>query len=99
MAVINWPVALTVPVRDDGRLVLVASNGGNPREPDWCANLRVNPDVQVTGHGKIVTTVATIATSGERDRLWPQVGSVYSGYATYQERSPREVPLVLLTPR
>lgn len=89
---------LTVPLRDRGRLVLVASNGGNPHEPDWCANLRANPEVEVSAGGRSTTMVATIASSDERARLWPGVVSAYSGYAAYQERSPREIPLVLLTP-
>ena len=89
---------LTVPVRDHGRLVLVASNGGNPREPDWCANLREHPAVEVTEQGSTTRMTAAIATPQERDRLWPEVVAVYAGYATYQERSPREIPLVLLTP-
>lgn len=90
---------LTVPVRDRGRLVLVASNGGNPREPDWCANLRANPQVEVTEPGQTSIMHATIASPEERDRLWSQVVSAYSGYASYQGRSPREIPLVLLAPR
>lgn len=90
---------LTVPVRDRGRLVLVASNGGNPREPDWCVNLRAHPEVEVTEHGRTSIMVAMIAAPEERARLWPQVVSVYGGYAAYQARSPREIPLVLLTPR
>jgi len=90
---------LTVPVRDRGSLVLVASNGGNPREPDWCANLRVHPEVEVTEHGRTTTMVANVLPSQERARLWPQVVSVYGGYAAYQERSPREIPLVRLTRR
>jgi deazaflavin-dependent oxidoreductase (nitroreductase family) len=89
---------LTVPVRDQGRLVLVASNGGNPREPDWCANLRAHPEVEVADSGRTSTMIATIASSEERARLWPQVVSAYRGYAAYQERSPREIPLVLLSP-
>ena len=90
---------LTVPIRDDGRLVLVASNGGNPHEPDWCANLRAHPQVEVAEPGRTSVMIATIATPEERERLWPQVVSVYGGYAAYQARSPREIPLVLLERR
>ena len=43
--------------------------------------------------------LATIAHAADRARLWPSVVDAYAGYATYQERSPREIPLVVLTPR
>lgn len=90
---------LTVPVRDHGRLVLVASNGGNPREPDWCANLRAHPQVTITERGQTTQMRATIAAPDERERLWPAVVAAYAGYGAYQARSTREIPLVLLEPR
>ena len=74
---------LTVPFRDAGRLVLVASNGGNPREPDWCANLRVHPEVEVLDGGRTRSMVASIAGPDERARLWPHVVEAYRGYAAY----------------
>jgi len=89
---------LTVPVRDRGRLVLVASNGGNPHEPDWCANLRADPEVEVMDSGRTARMIATVATTEEKARLWPSVIAAYGGYADYQKRSPREIPLVLLAP-
>jgi deazaflavin-dependent oxidoreductase (nitroreductase family) len=90
---------LTVPVRYRVRMVLVASNGGNPREPDWCANLRVHPVVTITERGETTEMAAAIASPGERERLWPAVVAAYAGYGEYQARSPREIPLVLLEPR
>jgi len=89
---------LTVPVRDGARLVLVASNGGNPRHPDWFLNLRGDPRVEVTSEGLSRPMVAAIAGAEEKARLWPCVVVAYAGYAEYQRRSPRDIPLVLLAP-
>ena len=87
---------LTVPVRDGARLVLVASNGGNPRHPDWFLNLRADHRVEVTSEGRNRPMVAAIASAAEKARLWPGVVAAYAGYAEYQQRSPRDIPLVLL---
>jgi len=89
---------LTVPVHDGARLVLVASNGGNPRHPDWFLNLRADPRVDVTSEGRSRPMVAAIAGAAEKARLWPAVVAAYAGYAEYQRRSPRDIPLVLLAP-
>lgn len=89
---------LTVPVREGARLILVASNGGNPRHPDWFVNLRTHPAVDVMSEGHTTPMTATAASAEEAARLWPDVVAAYRGYATYRERSPREIPLVLLDP-
>jgi deazaflavin-dependent oxidoreductase (nitroreductase family) len=89
---------LTVPVVEGDQLVLVASNGGNPKEPDWCQNLRAQPEVEVLWRGARRQMVARLASPSERSRLWPRVVAAYAGYARYQARSPREIPLVLLSP-
>lgn len=92
------PTMLTVPVRDGERLVLVASNGGNPRHPDWFVNLREDPAVTVTAGGRTRPMQATVASAEDKARLWPAVVAAYAGYADYQQRSPRDIPLVLLAP-
>ena len=89
---------LTVPVQQDRRLVLVASNGGNPRHPDWFVNLRDHPEVEILWNGRTQRMHAVVASETQRAELWPKVVAAYSGYAKYQARSPREIPLVLLEP-
>ncbi len=89
---------LTVPVREGARLVLVASNGGNPRHPDWFVNLRACAQVDVMAGGRTTPMTATVASAEEAARLWPDVVAAYRGYAAYRKRSPREIPLVLLDP-
>lgn len=84
---------------DGDRLVLVASNGGAPRHPDWYLNLRANPDVTVQRGAAVLRMRARTATRQERDVLWPKVVQRYAGYDRYQRRSTREIPLVICEPR
>jgi deazaflavin-dependent oxidoreductase (nitroreductase family) len=91
-------VMLTVPVTYQDHDVVVASKGGVPDHPSWYYNLRKNPDVKVTVRGKTQPARARTATAQERDELWPQVTSKYKGYAGYQEKTTRTIPLVILEP-
>jgi len=89
---------LSAPIVDGERLVLVASFGGDDRHPAWYLNLRSNPEVRVTIAGSTRTMIARIATEEERAELWPQITSVYEGYARYQKRTHRPIPVVILDP-
>jgi F420H(2)-dependent quinone reductase len=84
---------------DGEKVVLVASKGGHPRNPAWFHNLLAHPDttVQIGSQRKAVR--ARVAKPAERKRLWPKVVKAYSGYADYQRRTKREIPLVILEPR
>src|SRR3954447_21407289 len=89
---------LTTPVHDDGRVVLVASYGGDDRHPAWFLNLRDNPDVELEMEGEKRPMRARVASADEKAELWPQVTSAYKGYAQYQTRTDRDIPLVILEP-
>jgi deazaflavin-dependent oxidoreductase (nitroreductase family) len=90
---------LTTPLSDGDSIVVVASRGGDPQHPAWFHNLKANPDVEVAFKGgKPKPMKARVATPEERERLWPQVVATYKGYADYQTRATREIPLVLLDP-
>ena len=86
-------------MRDGRDLVIVASKGGSPRNPAWFHNLRANPDTEVQVGTERRPVRARVADAAERERLWPQVLELYSGYGGYQERTEREIPLVILEPR
>jgi len=86
-------------VRDGDNFVLVASKGGHPKHPAWFHNLRAHPDVTIQVGSERKAVRARVATPEERARLWPKVVATYSGYAGYQERTEREIPLVILEPR
>jgi deazaflavin-dependent oxidoreductase (nitroreductase family) len=90
---------LAVPIIDADRLVLVASFGGDDRHPAWYLNLQANPEVRATIAGTTRTMIARTATEEERVELWPQITSRYQGYARYQERTERPIPVVILEPK
>jgi deazaflavin-dependent oxidoreductase (nitroreductase family) len=86
-------------VRDGDDVILVASKGGHPRHPAWFHNLRANPDTTVQIGSRRRPVSARVATPSEHARLWPKAVATYSGYAGYQERTERQIPLVILEPR
>jgi len=90
---------LTAPVHRDGRYVLVASKGGSPRHPAWYLNLLENPNVELTVNERTVPMRARTATAEERAELWPRITAEYTGYAGYQRRTAREIPVVICEPR
>lgn len=89
---------LTAPVADGDRVVLVASFGGDDRHPTWYLNLLADPDVEVTMSGSTRRMRARVASAEEKDELWPRVVAAYRGYAAYQRRTSRDIPLVILEP-
>ena len=85
--------------RDGQDLILVASKGGYPKNPAWFHNLMAHPDTTVQVGSERRDVHARVASAGERGRLWELMLGVYSGYADYQRRTEREIPLVVLEPR
>jgi deazaflavin-dependent oxidoreductase (nitroreductase family) len=83
-------------VEDGDNLVVIASKGGSPRHPAWFHNVMANPETTVQVGANRRKVRARIATPEERARLWPIVVAAYSGYAHYQRRTEREIPLVIL---
>ena len=89
---------LTTPIHDDDRVVLIASKGGDDRHPDWYRNLAANPDVEITLGGTTRQMTARTASEEEKAELWPEVVAAYKGYAGYQKRTDRDIPVVICTP-
>jgi F420H(2)-dependent quinone reductase len=85
-------------IDDRPNVVLVASKGGHPRHPAWYHNLLANPDTTVQIGAARRRVRARTATPAERERLWPRAIATYAGYAGYQQRADREIPLVVLEP-
>jgi deazaflavin-dependent oxidoreductase (nitroreductase family) len=90
---------LTAPVTDGDRVVLVASKGGDDRDPDWYRNLLAHPEIELTMAGRRRPMRARPASPAEKAELWPRVVAAYSGYAGYQRRTERDIPLVICEPR
>jgi deazaflavin-dependent oxidoreductase (nitroreductase family) len=82
---------------EDGAIVLVASYGGRPHNPDWFENLIAAGEGVVTIGRESRTMLARRATSDERARLWPRIVQTYDGYGKYQAKTAREIPLAILT--
>lgn len=92
-------VMLTSPVQRGETIVIVASKGGNDRHPAWYLNLVDHPEVTVKYRGSAEQQMmARSATEAERAELWPQITSAYRGYAGYQQKTDRTIPVVLLDP-
>jgi deazaflavin-dependent oxidoreductase (nitroreductase family) len=85
--------------RDGDSYVIVASKGGNPKNPAWYHNLRANPDTEVQVGSKRIPVRARVAEADERDRLFEMMIGVYSSYREYQEHTDRRIPVVVLDPR
>jgi deazaflavin-dependent oxidoreductase (nitroreductase family) len=79
-----------------GDLAVIASYGGHPTHPDWYRNLLADPHAEVQVDGKRFPVIARTAESAERRRLWAQAVAEYPGYAGYQEKTDRLIPVVLL---
>jgi deazaflavin-dependent oxidoreductase (nitroreductase family) len=92
-------VMLTAPVYEPNRVVLVASKGGDDRDPEWYRNLVANPDVELGVHGTTRPMRARTATDDERAELWPKIVTAYRGYDAYQRRTDRQIPIVIVEPR
>jgi deazaflavin-dependent oxidoreductase (nitroreductase family) len=90
---------LTAPVIDGDRVVLVASKGGDDRDPDWYLNLVAHPEVELTVAGRRRPVRARRASAQEKAELWPKVVAAYRGYGSYQRRTGRDIPLVICEPR
>lgn len=90
-------VLLTVAARDGDGLVIVASRGGDDAHPAWYLNLEADPLVRVREPGHPARDMrARVADAHQRERLWPLVVGAYRGYAGYQRRTDRVIPLVIL---
>jgi deazaflavin-dependent oxidoreductase (nitroreductase family) len=86
---------------EQGRdLVVVASQGGLPRNPQWYANLQAHPDTTVSLRGERDRPVrARTVTPDERAVLWPRLVELYADFAKYQKWTERQIPVVVLEPR
>ncbi|NUT53735.1 MAG: nitroreductase family deazaflavin-dependent oxidoreductase [Saccharothrix sp.] len=81
---------------DGDRIVVLASAGGAPRHPDWYHNLVADPVVQVEDGVFTYQAEATVLTGGERERLWARAVEADPGWAAYQAKTTRLIPVVAL---
>ncbi|GAA3529644.1 nitroreductase family deazaflavin-dependent oxidoreductase [Nocardioides daeguensis] len=85
---------------DGADLVIVASQGGLPKNPQWFHNLVANPETTVAVPGERSRAVrARVAGPDERAGLWPRLVDLYADFDNYQAWTDREIPVVVLEPR
>ncbi len=90
---------LTSPLIEGDNVMLVASNGGDDRNPMWYSNLIANPEVEIVMNGSTRPMKARVAEGDERTRLWEALASKHTNYAGYQRKTSRQIPVVVLEPR
>jgi len=83
-----------------GDVVIVGSQGGLPKHPQWYFNLVAHPETRIhlKGHRGVAVT-ARVAGPEERAELWPRLVELYADFAKYQAWTEREIPVVVLSPR
>lgn len=85
-------------LRDGARVVLVASQGGLPRDPQWYRNVQNDPEVVVQIRADEQVMRAHTADDEERARLWPRLVAVYRDFESYQAWTDRTIPVVVCEP-
>jgi deazaflavin-dependent oxidoreductase (nitroreductase family) len=81
------------------RLYVFASKAGAPTNPDWYHNLLADPKVQAEVGTETFDMTATPLEGAERDRIYAEQARRYSGFAEYQEKTDRVIPVVALDRR
>jgi deazaflavin-dependent oxidoreductase (nitroreductase family) len=91
----------TTPVmffRDDGAYVITASAGGAPSNPGWYYNLRAHPQTTIQVMDQHINVTASEAGPGERERLWAKLVSLNPQFKSYETKTTRKIPMLLLKP-
>ena len=84
--------------RDGENYLVVASNGGKAKHPLWYLNLLENPEVELQVGAEKLTAEAHIAAEDEKPRLWQLMAEIFPTYDSYQQKTRREIPVVVLVP-
>ena len=87
-------------VRDGSGYVLVASQGGAPKDPVWAHNVRAHPDIELRDETVVrPMRVREVRDAAERSRLWNLAVAAYPPYADYQKRTERRIPVFVAEPK
>jgi deazaflavin-dependent oxidoreductase (nitroreductase family) len=81
---------------DGGRYLVFASKGGAPTSPDWYHNLVAHPDASIEVGTERFGVKATVITGAERDELYAQQAALYPGFAEYEAKTTRTIPVIAL---
>ena len=81
---------------DGSRYLVFASKGGAPTNPDWYHNLVAHPDASVEVGAERFGVKATVITGAERDELYARQAELYPGFAEYEAKTTRTIPVIAL---
>jgi deazaflavin-dependent oxidoreductase (nitroreductase family) len=81
-----------------GRVAVFASKAGADSHPDWYRNVQANPNVTAEIGTEVRQFLARTATGDERETIWSQQKQDYPGFADYESKTDREIPVVILEP-
>jgi F420H(2)-dependent quinone reductase len=82
----------------DGNFIVIGSKRGHPNDPAWVHNLRAHPDIEIQVGPDRIRVRARETGAGERLRLWAEAVRYYPAWGRYQQRTQREIPLIVLEP-
>jgi deazaflavin-dependent oxidoreductase (nitroreductase family) len=80
----------------DGGYAVFASKGGAPSNPDWYHNLLAHPKVTAEIGARTVELIARVAEGDERERIWTAQKAAYPGFADYERKTTRQIPVIIL---
>ncbi|UQX88494.1 nitroreductase family deazaflavin-dependent oxidoreductase [Jatrophihabitans telluris] len=83
----------------EGGYAVFASKGGAPENPAWFHNLLAHPDTSVEIGSETKPVRARVAGDEERTRIWEEQKLRYPGFAEYESKTNRQIPVVVLEPR
>jgi F420H(2)-dependent quinone reductase len=79
--------------------IIIGSNWGAPKHPQWWLNLQTHPQTQIQVGRNTLTVVANEAVGEEQQRLWSLITTKYPNFLDYQKKTTRKIPVVILTPQ
>jgi deazaflavin-dependent oxidoreductase (nitroreductase family) len=82
----------------DGKYAIFASKGGAPTNPDWFHNIVANPEVEIEVGTDTISATAEVLDSDERDAIWSRQKELMPGFAEYEQKTDREIPVIVLDP-
>ncbi|MBI1880027.1 MAG: nitroreductase family deazaflavin-dependent oxidoreductase [Chloroflexi bacterium] len=83
-------------IADGDRLLVIASNIGAPKHPDWYHNLVAHPEVTVEVGSETFDATAVVMAGAERQRLWTRIVELYPFFAEHQAKTTRQIPVIAL---
>ncbi|HEX6779195.1 MAG TPA: nitroreductase family deazaflavin-dependent oxidoreductase [Ktedonobacterales bacterium] len=86
-------------IPDDNCLLVIASNAGAERHPDWYYNLVAHPEVTVEVKDETYNAIATVTDGEERQRLWAKIIAAAPFFTEHQAKITRKIPVIALERR